>query len=265
VGLHGVAQLYFRQAMAHLQDQQDYIRSFMDGAGSPAYGPVPPLPATPYAPDNSKNTYPFSLAAATSLLTGNGWKVVPDGTDTCARPGTAAGQCGAGIPAGTRLAFNLVYTSDAVLTKNQVTALAAEAKRAGIAITLASSSFDDILANDNDQAAPGNADKWAMADFGWTTQGPYPTTLTVFNSQGTSNYGGYDDPQADQLISASVSSSDPNAVKNEAAYLTTQQPVLFQPNADQVFAWKKTLSGPPDSFANLTQSVFTPELWYFTK
>jgi hypothetical protein len=104
-----------------------------------------------------------------------------------------------------------------------------------------------------------------VADFGWTTQGPYPTTLTVFNSQGTSNYGGYDDPQADQLISASVSSSDPDAVKNEAAYLTTQQPVLFQPNADQVFAWKKTLSGPPDSFANLTQSTFTPELWYFTK
>jgi hypothetical protein len=31
-----------------------------------------------------------------------------------------------------------------------------------------------------------------------------------------------------------------------------------------VFAWKKTLSGPPDSFASLTQSSFTPELWYFT-
>ena len=44
-----------------------------------------------------------------------------------------------------------------------------------------------------------------------------------------------------------------------------RQTVLFQPNADQVFAWKKTLPGPPDSFANLTQSTFTPELWFFTK
>jgi peptide/nickel transport system substrate-binding protein len=54
-------------------------------------------------------------------------------------------------------------------------------------------------------------------------------------------------------------------VKSEAAYLTAQQPGLFQPNADFVFAWTKTLSGPPDSFANLTQCYFTPEQWYFTR
>ena len=42
-------------------------------------------------------------------------------------------------------------------------------------------------------------------------------------------------------------------------------PALFQPNADVVFAWKKTLSGPPGSFANLTQCYMTPESWYFTK
>jgi peptide/nickel transport system substrate-binding protein len=34
---------------------------------------------------------------------------VPNGTDTCAKPGTGPGQCGAGIPAGTKLAFNLIY------------------------------------------------------------------------------------------------------------------------------------------------------------
>jgi hypothetical protein len=31
-----------------------------------------------------------------------------------------------------------------------------------------------------------------------------------------------------------------------------------------VYAWKKTLSGPLNSFANLTQYYLTPELWYFT-
>jgi hypothetical protein len=31
-----------------------------------------------------------------------------------------------------------------------------------------------------------------------------------------------------------------------------------------VFAWKG-ISGPPDSFANLTQYAFTPEYWYLTK
>ena len=262
---HIVAQLYFRQAMAHLQNQQQYLQAFMGGAGSPAYGPIPPLPASQYTPGNAKNTYPFSLTGAENLLSSNGWKVVPHGIDTCVRPGSAAGQCGAGIPAGTRLAFNFVYDAGAFVTQEEVTALAAEARQAGIAITLVKSSFGDILASDNDPADPANADKWAMADYGWTTQGPYPTTFTAFNSTGSSNAGGYSDPQADALIDASISSSDPDAVRNEAAYLTTQQPVLVQPNADVVYAWKKTLSGPPLSFASLTQYLFTPELWYFTR
>ncbi len=103
-----------------------------------------------------------------------------------------------------------------------------------------------------------------MEDFGGFTQSTYPTTFTVFNTQGLSNIGSYSDPQADQLINASVSGADPNAVKNEAAYLTAQQPGLFQPNQDLVFAWNKKLSGPVDSFANLTQYYFTPEFWYFT-
>ena len=102
-----------------------------------------------------------------------------------------------------------------------------------------------------------------MEDFGSYTQVVYPTTITVFNTPGAYNFGGYRDPQADSLINSSVNSSNPDAVRSEAAYLTTQQPALFQANADVVFAWKKTLSGPPGSFANLTQYYMTPESWYF--
>jgi peptide/nickel transport system substrate-binding protein len=261
---HIVAQLYFRQAMAHLQDQQHYIAAFMDGAGSPNYGPVPSVPASEYTPGNARNAYPFSLATARSLLASHGWKVTPGGTDTCVSPGSGNGQCGAGIPAGTKLTFNLVYNSGGTLTTQEVTALAAEAKQAGITITLVPSNFSAIVSTYDDPAAPGNANKWAMEDFGGFTADTYPTTFTTFNTAGSSNLGGYSDPQADRLISASISSADPNAVKNEAAYLTAQQPGLFQPSPDNVVAWKKTLSGPQDSFANLTQYFFTPEQWYFT-
>ena len=104
-----------------------------------------------------------------------------------------------------------------------------------------------------------------MAEIGPYTQVPYPTTITVFNTQGSFNIGSYSDPEADKLIKASVSSPDPNAVKNEVAYLTAQQPALFQPIADSVFVWKKTLSGPRSSFASLTQYYLTPEFWYFTR
>jgi hypothetical protein len=54
-------------------------------------------------------------------------------------------------------------------------------------------------------------------------------------------------------------------VKNEADYLTKQQPSLFQPNPDLIFAWKKTISGDPKAFEGLTQYQLNPEFWYFTK
>jgi peptide/nickel transport system substrate-binding protein len=260
---HIVAQLYFRQAMAHVQDQRTYIREFMGGAGSPDYGPVPPLPASQYTPSDASDTYPFSLDQATSLLTGHGWTVIPNGTDTCVDPGTGPNQCGAGIPQGTPLAFNLIYNSDSTLIKQQVTALAAAAKQVGIAITLVSSNLNSILTNDDDATAPQNASKWAMEDFTSYTAVAYPTTVTVFNTPGVYNFGGYSDAEADSLINASITSSNPDAVKAEATYLTAQQPALFQPNPDVVVAWKKTLSGPPGAFANLTQYYLTPESWYF--
>jgi len=87
----------------------------------------------------------------------------------------------------------------------------------------------------------------------------------VFNSTGSSNLGGYDDPKADTLINASITSSNPAAVTAEASYLTAQQPGLFQPNPDLVQVWKKTLSGAPSSFESLTQYQLNPEYWYFTK
>jgi peptide/nickel transport system substrate-binding protein len=52
-------------------------------------------------------------------------------------------------------------------------------------------------------------------------------------------------------------------VRTEAAYLTKSLPGIFLPNQDLIFAWKG-ISGPPDSFANLTQYEFTPEYWYRT-
>jgi peptide/nickel transport system substrate-binding protein len=261
---HVVAQLYFRQAMAHLQDQQGYIRTFMSGAGSQDYGPVPPIPANKYTPANASNTYPFSVAAARSLLASHGWNVVPNGADTCARPGSGPGQCGDGIPAGTRLAFNLVYSNSSALTGQELGALAAAAKQAGIEITLQENTLANIITDDNNLLTPSNENKWAMAEIGAYTQVAYPTTITVFNTTGSFNIGSYSDPQADKLINASVNGSDPNAAKSEAAYLTTQQPALFQPTPDSVFAWTKRLSGPRESFAGLTQFYLTPEVWYFT-
>jgi peptide/nickel transport system substrate-binding protein len=266
-----IGQLYIRQALAHLEDQAGYIKAFLGGAGGQAYGPVPSIPATPFTPSNAMtNPYPFSLSAATTLLKDHGWTINTSTGDTCAKPGSGATECGAGIPAGTKLAWTLSYTTSPASIGQETQAWASEAKQAGIEITLKSSNFNYLVQNYNDPAAPKNDSKWAMEDFGGFTDSTYPTTFGVFNSQGSANLGGYADPEADSLITASISSANPDAVKAEASYLTAQQPGLFQPNPGQggngscVIVWSKHLSGAPPSFASLTQFDLNPEFWYFT-
>jgi peptide/nickel transport system substrate-binding protein len=260
-----VKNLYFRQAMAHLEDQQGWISAFMHGAGAQAYGPIPAYPKSPYLPSNAAtNPYPFSVSAAVNLLKSHGWTINAGGTDVCQSAGSGANQCGAGIPAGTQLKFNLIYASDSTLTASEMTDLVSKAKQAGINIALQSSNFNYMISNYLDPSAPANANKWAMEDFGGETNSTYPTTFSLFNTGGSNQIGNYSNPKADQLIMASINSSDPNAVKAEAAFLTTDQPTMFQPNNDRVWVWKTTISASkPEAFESLTQYYANPEFWYF--
>ncbi len=261
-----IAQSYFRQALAHLVDQQGWINAFMHKAGAPAYGPIPAYPQSPYLPaDAATDPYPFSVSTAVSLLKSNGWNVVPGGTSTCAKPGTGAGECGAGIPAGTKLAFNYIYSTQPALIGDQATDFASKAAQAGIKITLTGSNFNYMISNYLDPSAPANENKWAMEDFGGETDVPYATTFGLFNTGGTNQIGDYSNPTADSLINASISGGDPTAVKNEASFLTKDQPVQFQPNPAYIWAWKTSISGTQASFENLTQYYATPEYWFFTK
>ncbi len=259
-----VNQTYFRQAMAHVEDQQGWISAFMHGAGAPAYGPIPAYPKSPFLPSNAAtDPYPFSINSATSLLKSHGWTVNAGGTDVCQSAGSGANQCGAGIPAGTPLKFNLIYNSGSNLISSEMTDLVSKAKQAGINITLQSSNFNFMISNYLDPAAPANENKWAMEDFGGETNSTYPTTFSLFNTGGSNQIGNYSDPKADALINASITSSDPTAVRSEAAYLTTSQPSMFEPNNDYTWAWKTNISAQsPEAWENLTQYYATPEYWY---
>ena len=160
------------------------------------------------------NPYPFNPSSAEALLKDNGWNIVPNGTDTCVKAGTGAGECGAGIPAGTKLEWSLVYGTSPAVIGEQVQDLASQAKKIGMTINLSSSNFNYMIANYNDPSSPKTISKWAMQDFGGFTNSTYPTTFGVFNSQGSSNLGGYADPKADTLITASINSPDASAVTN---------------------------------------------------
>jgi peptide/nickel transport system substrate-binding protein len=171
---------------------------------------------------------------------------VPNGTDTCAKPGTGPGQCGAGIPAGPKLAFNLIYNTTSP-TPSLVEDLASNAKAAGIVIALSGSNFNFMIQNYNDAASPANANKWAVEDFGGETNSTYPTQFGFLNTGGSGQIGNYSDPRADALINASTSGTNPAAVTAEASSFTTQLPVLWQPVRDRVWTWKtKRLGDRPE-------------------
>jgi peptide/nickel transport system substrate-binding protein len=266
-----ISQLYIRQALAHLEDEPGYVHAFFYGAGGQAFGPVPAIPASPYTPaDALTNPYPYSPSTAASLLKSHGWTVVPNGTDTCTSAGTGPTNCGAGIPAGTALSWNLIYGNTPNILQEQVQDWASEAKTVGITMNLSESNFNYMINNYNDPASPKTVNKWAMEDFGGETDSTYPTTFGVMNCGGSGNIGDYCDTTATKLIEASIASPNADAVTAEAEYLTTAQPNLFQPNQDDalgtagVLVWDKSLSGPQISFEALTQANWTPEFWFLT-
>jgi peptide/nickel transport system substrate-binding protein len=260
-----IGQLYVREALAHLVDSAGYIKGVFHGYAATAYGPVPSLPASPYTPsDATKPLYPFSVASAKSTLAAHGWKIV-GGTQTCEKPGTGMADCGAGIPSGAKLAITLVYNNASPAITSEDTAFASDAKSAGIPVTLVGKTFNYIIENYDNPAAPANVDKWQMEDFGGFTQSLYPTTNTVFNTSGSFNIGSYSNPTADKLINDSVFGGNASAVKTEASFLTQNLPALFQPESDHVYAWSNKLSGPQASFWEIPQFSLNPEEWYFTK
>ena len=261
-----IKQLYIRQALAHLEDEVGYIKAFFHGAGGLAYGPIPSVPTSPYTPENAlKNPYPYSVSAAASLLKSHGWNVVPGGASTCAKPGTGPGQCGAGIPAGGKISFNVLYASDPVIFGEQLTAWASDAKKVGINISLQSGTSNHVITVADDPGSPKTINDWAVAVYGGYTVAYYPTTMGIFNSGGSFNGGFYKNPEADRLITASTTSPNTDAVKTEASYLTQQQPSLFQPNYDWITVWKDNVSGQPAAIMGTTQYFLNTELMYLTK
>ena len=93
-----VGQLYFRQAMQHLEDQQGQIKAYLNGDGEPALQYDLGLPAEPVpALQRDDEPVPVQRSTATACSRRTAGTSSPNGTDTCAKPGTGPGECGAGI------------------------------------------------------------------------------------------------------------------------------------------------------------------------
>jgi peptide/nickel transport system substrate-binding protein len=235
----------------------------------PAYTEVPTAPFSPYAPASAGTpAFPFNPGKAVATLKAHGWNVVPGGRTTCTKPGTAANECGAGIPAGTPIAFVWANQPEAVSTTGALEAevVASEARSAaGIDITLQTKTFNFLTSNYNDQnpAAAKYTNDWGVNNYGGLFTDYYPTAEGVWNVGGGFNLGDFADPTATSLMNQSVHSGNPNAIKVEAAYVQTHPPVWFMPDYDYLLAVNvNKVAGPPDGWTAMTQQQWFPQYWY---
>jgi peptide/nickel transport system substrate-binding protein len=257
-------QLYFREVLENLMNQQSIIQGPLRGYGVATVGPVGSYPATNYLSAKGKqgDPFPYNPAQAKSLLTSNGWTVVPNGSTTCTDPA----KCGAGVKMGQALSFNLPYATGTDWIASEMTQLQSNASTVGIKLNLEPKPFDQVtaIAGGNCVVAHISCD-WDMANWGggWTfAPDYYPSGETLFLSGSGANSSGYSNPQNDSMINQTLTSTSMTALWNWQDYLTTQLPVIWQPNgAYQLTEVVNNLHGvTPQS----TTLGINPENWYFT-
>jgi peptide/nickel transport system substrate-binding protein len=255
-------QMYVRQALQHLVDENGDIKNFLYGYGTPTNGPVPYL--SQYATTIDKQgAYPFSISAAETLLKSHGWKVAPGGADTCSSPGTGANQCGSGIPAGAKLQFNLIYYSGSQSIAEIEEALKSDASKAGITINLSSTSAGSVLS----EAVPCKASQsncgWQLATYGGWTPFLDPVVSSLFEP-GALDAENWNDPVTNATITAAIEGSGGTSIITKYEdYLATQLPVIWGPDPDyQVSAVLSNLHGATPQDPTL---AINPEQWYLTK
>jgi peptide/nickel transport system substrate-binding protein len=259
-----IRQLYFRQALAYLMDQQGVIGGPMRGYGTATVGPVGNVPVTKFLSAKGKKgvPYPFSVAKAKAVLASHGWTVVPGGSTTCADPA----KCGPGIAQGKTLSFSLPYASGLGWLASEMAELQSNAAQVGIKLNLQPKPINQVTAvaaaNCVAVKTPCN---WDMADFeGFTFSPDYLHTGDVLYLSGaTSNYGGYRNAQNDAMIEKTLTSANLSYMYTWQDYASAQLPAEWQPfPALQLTEIANSLKGVAPQSGTLS---INPENWYFVK
>lgn len=257
-------QLYLRQALQHLVNQPQDVKYAYDGDATASYGPVPLAPKSPYVtPYEASNPYPFSVSAAESLLRSHGWAVHPGGTDTCAKPGSAANECGTGIPAGKALSLRVVYASGDEDYSIMMQAFQSAARSAGVRVVLSQGPFNDITGVTGVCSMGQSACNWDGVMYGGSTMGVYPTGNGFFNTN-ANGQGNYSSAEADTLINETEYSPGTSQFDQYENYIARQLPMIWMPWQQPGFeVVLKNVTGFTDDQTNPFADTF-PQNWGFS-
>jgi peptide/nickel transport system substrate-binding protein len=257
-------QLYVRQALQELIDQEGMVKNIARGYGYPTSGGVPSQPTNPWTPtvqnsNGGEGPYSFSVANATSLLISHGWKNV-GGVMTCQTPA----KCGTGVAAGTKLSITMNYTSGVAYFQQEASIMKSDFGQAGVQLNLVPQSFDTVI-GETMRCKPAEAScKWQAANYGGSNfNGPgfEPTGESLFATGASSNPGSYSDPTEDKLINLTHTSDSLSVFEQYATYTAEQLPFIWMPAFYTVTATSSKLA----NVATNPLGTLLPEYWYFTK
>ncbi|MEV5725018.1 ABC transporter substrate-binding protein [Streptomyces pharetrae] len=192
-----------RQALDAAVDRQAMVDKILDGAGRPAYGPLPM--DDPYFAAGIQRAH--DLAKARRILDRAGWKPGDDGIRT---------------KNGRRAAFTLLYPSGDKVRQDHALAYASDAKKAGIDVTVESATWEVIEPRMGKDAVLAGFGSVGDPDFGL-----YTLLHSSLAGDGFNNMARYRDPAVDKALDTGRRTQAP--AERKAAYGTLQRALVDNP------------------------------------
>ncbi|MFJ5895564.1 ABC transporter substrate-binding protein [Streptomyces sp. NPDC093064] len=192
-----------RQALDAAVDREAMVDKILDGAGRPAYGPLPS--DDPWFAEGIER--PQDLAKAKRTLEQAGWK---------------AGDGGIRAKNGLRASFTLLYPSGDKVRQDHALAYASDAKKAGIEVKVESATWEVIEPRMKNDAVLAGLDSSGDPDFGLFT-----LLHSSLAGDGFNNMGHFANPAVDKALDTGRRSQDTGT--REAAYDTVQRELVKDP------------------------------------
>ncbi|MFI8091888.1 ABC transporter substrate-binding protein [Streptomyces sp. NPDC086080] len=192
-----------RRALDLAVDRRAMVDTILDGAGRPAYGPLP-LDDPWFAKDVER---PQDLAEAGRVLDRAGW-----------RPGKDGIRAKDGRPA----RFTLYYPSGDKVRQDHALAYAFDAKKAGLDVRVESATWEVIEPRMEHDAVLAGFGSTGDPDFGL-----YTLLHSTLAGDGFNNMARYDNPAVDRALDTARRSQDTKVRKE--AYDTLQRALVEDP------------------------------------
>ncbi|MEV5430566.1 ABC transporter substrate-binding protein [Streptomyces sp. NPDC052701] len=192
-----------RRALDAAVDRKAMVDRILDGAGRPAYGPLPV--GDPWFAEGVERSR--DLAEARRILDRAGWKTGGDGIR---------------VKDGRRAAFTLLYPSGDKVRQDHALAYASDARKAGIDVRVESATWEVI--------EPRMGKDAVLAGFGSTGDpdfGLYTLLHSSLAGDGFNNMARYDNPTVDRALDTGRRSQDPD--RRKAAYDRLQRALVEDP------------------------------------